>query len=140
MLYCSHARCMYDTDVFQMKAEESLAGAESEFANGRYNNCANRCYYACFQAAITALLRSGIKPAGERGEVKHTVVQAQFVGQLVHRQKKYNAAFKDILARTLVLRQMADYETEQVGKTQASRALRRTRDFFDELKMKGGEN
>jgi hypothetical protein len=32
------------TDVFLAKAEESLAGADSEFANGRYNNCANRCY------------------------------------------------------------------------------------------------
>ena len=30
------------------KAVESLAGAESEYVNGRYNNCANRCYYACF--------------------------------------------------------------------------------------------
>ena len=30
------------------KAAESLAGAESEYVNGRYNNCSNRCYYACF--------------------------------------------------------------------------------------------
>jgi uncharacterized protein (UPF0332 family) len=32
-------------DVFAAKARESLSGAESEFVNGRYNNCANRCYY-----------------------------------------------------------------------------------------------
>ena len=44
-------------DLYTDKAQESLAGAESEFANGRYNNCANRCYYACFQTAIAALLR-----------------------------------------------------------------------------------
>jgi hypothetical protein len=31
-----------------LKAEESLAAAASELANGRYNSCANRCYYACF--------------------------------------------------------------------------------------------
>lgn len=37
------------------KARESLAGAESEFSNERYNNCANRAYYAVFQAAIVAL-------------------------------------------------------------------------------------
>jgi len=42
------------SQVFLAKAEESLAGAESEFVNGRYNNCANRCYYASFQAAIAA--------------------------------------------------------------------------------------
>ena len=43
--------------IFLDKAAESFAGAESELANGRFNNCANRCYYACFQAAIVALLR-----------------------------------------------------------------------------------
>ncbi len=32
--------------LFMEKAQESLAGAESEAANGRHNNCANRCYYA----------------------------------------------------------------------------------------------
>ncbi|HEU5432403.1 MAG TPA: hypothetical protein VFU81_12115 [Thermomicrobiales bacterium] len=43
-------------DIFLHKAQESLAGAESEFVNDRYNNAANRAYYAVFQAAIHALL------------------------------------------------------------------------------------
>jgi hypothetical protein len=30
-------------EPYLVKAIESLAGAESEFAAGRYNNCANRC-------------------------------------------------------------------------------------------------
>jgi len=53
---------------FLAKAQESVAGAESEFAAERYNNCANRCYYACFQAAIHALLKAGIQPQGKRGQ------------------------------------------------------------------------
>jgi uncharacterized protein (UPF0332 family) len=32
------------SEIYFAKATESLAGAESEFINGRYNNCANRCY------------------------------------------------------------------------------------------------
>ena len=44
--------------VFAEKSGESLAGAESELVNGRYNNCSNRCYYACFQAAIQGLARA----------------------------------------------------------------------------------
>ena len=40
------------TGVYLRKAEESLEGANSEFVNGRYNNAVNRCYYACFQAAV----------------------------------------------------------------------------------------
>jgi hypothetical protein len=37
--------------IYLAKVEESLRGAESEFAQGLYNNAANRCYDACFQAA-----------------------------------------------------------------------------------------
>jgi uncharacterized protein (UPF0332 family) len=51
--------------VFLAKAKESLVGAESEFANGHYNNCANCCYYACFQASIAALIRAGIRPKNQ---------------------------------------------------------------------------
>ncbi len=41
-----------DAQLFLVKAEESLAGAESEYTSGRYNNCANRCYYACFRQQL----------------------------------------------------------------------------------------
>jgi uncharacterized protein (UPF0332 family) len=50
--------------VFGLKSFESLAAAESEYVNGRFNTCANRCYYACFQAAVAALARHGITPPG----------------------------------------------------------------------------
>ena len=53
---------MIETDTYREKADESLAGAVSEFANGRYNNCANRCYYSCFLAAVHALVTAGIRP------------------------------------------------------------------------------
>jgi uncharacterized protein (UPF0332 family) len=122
-------------DVFLVKAEESLAGAESEFANGRYNNCANRCYYACFQAAIAALLRAGIQPSGDQWS--HTFVQGQFVGQLINWRKVYSGELRDVLSRTQLLRQTADYEYEQVTEVQAYRALRRARQFL--AAIRGGE-
>ena len=50
--------------LFLDKAGESLAGAESEYVNRRYNNCANRSYYACFQAAVHALAAAGIRSSG----------------------------------------------------------------------------
>jgi len=49
------------SEGFLAKAGESLAGATSELANGRYNNTANRAYYSSFQAAIAALPASGGK-------------------------------------------------------------------------------
>src|SRR5215471_6913893 len=69
-----------DITIYLAKAAESLQTAESEFANGRYNSCANRCYYACFQAAIAALLAEGIRA---RGQWSHEFVQGQFVGVLI---------------------------------------------------------
>ncbi len=60
-------------DIFLDKALECLAGAESEFANGRYNNCANRCFYACFQAAIAALANSGVSASGNQVHLNVTV-------------------------------------------------------------------
>jgi uncharacterized protein (UPF0332 family) len=120
-----------DYDAFLAKAEESLATAESEYINGRYNSCANRCYYACFQAAIAALTRAGVQPIGQWA---HTFVQAQFAGVLIARPKLYPSELRDVLMRNLELRQAADYQAEQVSETQAGRALRRTRSFVSEVK------
>lgn len=66
--------------IYLTKAVESLAGAESEFANGRYNNCANRCYYACFQAAVAALFAAGLTPQGTRTVWSHDVLAGALCG------------------------------------------------------------
>jgi uncharacterized protein (UPF0332 family) len=62
--------------AFLAKAAESLAGATSEFVNGRYDNVANRAYYAALQAAIAALDLAGIHPPGAGVEWSHTFVQS----------------------------------------------------------------
>jgi uncharacterized protein (UPF0332 family) len=126
-------------DLFLGKSRESLAGAESEFAQGRYNNCANRCYYACFQAAIAALRRAGVRPPGASGEWSHAFVPAQFDGVLIGRRKLYPADLRTALARNYALRQTADYEDDLVTQTAASRALRRTRSFVQAITTSDGE-
>lgn len=115
--------------LYLAKAEESLAGAESELVNGRYNNCANRCYYACFQAAIAALITAGIRPDGRQWS--HEFVDGQFSGQLVNRRKLYPADLRDVLTSLLELRQIADYRSSYVSQTRVSRALRRARLLID---------
>ncbi len=86
---------MNAADVFLIKARESLAGAENEFASGRYNNCANRCYYACYQAAIYALLKAGVKPPESQDRWSHAFAQSEFVGRLINRRKVYPAGLRD---------------------------------------------
>jgi uncharacterized protein (UPF0332 family) len=126
------------SEVFLAKATESLAGAESEFVNGRYNNCANRCYYACFQAAISALLDAGLGPNDASGEWGHAFVQARFVGDLINRRKLYPVTLRETLSRALFLRQIGDYRGQQVTETQASRLARHARHFLDTVTAKGG--
>src|SRR5947209_5239478 len=120
-----------DGDDFLTKAEESLATAESEYVNGRFNSCANRCYYAAFQAAVSALIQAGLRPVGQWA---HTFVQAEFAGTLIRRRKLYPSELRDVLMRNLELRQAADYHPEQVSEVQAARALRRARSFVSAIK------
>jgi len=124
---------------FLDKAIESLAGAESEFVNGRYNNGANRCYYACFQGTIHALERAGIQPSGTSARWGHDFVQAQFAQQLVNRRKLYPKELHETLIRNYSLRQVADYRRDLVSETQARRSLRRTREFLATI-QRGGES
>ena len=133
---------MLDEPFFLSKARESLAGAESEFANERYNNCANRCYYACFQAAVAALGEHGIQPEASRGRStwSHTALAATFVGELINRRKVYPAALRDTLSRTSSLREAADYKHELLSETQATRSIRRSRTFVETIiQSEGGE-
>src|SRR5437899_261612 len=106
-----------DANEFLTKAEESLATAETESINGRYNSCANRCYYACFQAAVAALIRAGVSPRGDQW--RHEFVQAQFSTMLIRQRKVYPSELRDVLMRNLQVRQAADYTPEQVSEPQA---------------------
>jgi uncharacterized protein (UPF0332 family) len=101
-------------DIYLVKARESLEGASSEFANGRFDNCASRAYYACFQAAIAALLSEGIGTAGQAEQWGHDYVQARFTGDLINRRKQYPGTFRETLIRGLQLRHTADYKTQHV--------------------------
>jgi uncharacterized protein (UPF0332 family) len=124
-------------EIFLAKAEESLAGAESEFVNGRQNNCANRSYYACFQAAIAALIEAGIQPTARREHWGHDFVQAAFIGQLINRQKVYPPALRATLERNFALRQTADYQRGRVSQTEAARAVRRADEFIEAISTGG---
>src|SRR3954452_7137759 len=133
---------MIDSDTtFFEKAEESLAGAESEYANGRSNNSANRCYYACFQAAIYALIRAGIRPPGASQEWGHGFVQAQFVGQLINRRKLYPTSVRNTLEQNYRLRAIADYhQQDHVTDVRAARAVSRTEAFVEAIRQPGGRS
>ena len=127
-----------DVATYLAKALESLEGAESELANRRYNNCANRCYYACFQAAIAALLAEGIQARSTKGHWRHQTIHATFVEQLIKRRRIYPPSLRSVLAELMLLRQDADYETDRVSRKQATRAVRRSREFVEAIRLREG--
>lgn len=116
--------------VLLEKALESLTGAEDEYTKERYNNVANRSYYACFQAAISALILAGIRAPGSSDQWGHDYVQAQFVGQLINRRKIYGTELRNTLEQNYRLREVADYHPrEHVTQVRAARALHRAHVF-----------
>jgi uncharacterized protein (UPF0332 family) len=126
-----------EAGAYRQKAWESLAGAESETANGRYNNAANRAYYACYQASIAALVSAGLS----RSRWDHDYVQAQFADQLIGRRKLYPSELRSVLSDLSQLRVQADYEQRTVGRSVADRALREARKFLtDVLGSKDGQS
>lgn len=113
-------------------AMESLAGAESECANRQFSNCANRAYYAAFQAAISALVGAGIRPKSG-GQWPHGLVQAEFVGKLINRNRRYSPSLRPMLSTLLALRSRADYEPDAISELEALRGLRRSREFVEQI-------
>ena len=126
-----------DIAIYLAKAAESLLTAESELINGRYNSCANRCYYACFQAAIAAVLSEGIRGLGDQWP--HTFVQAVFAGQLINRRHRYPATLRSTLGDLQHLRHRADYKTDLITRTEATRGLRRCRELVTAVRQETGE-
>lgn len=124
--------------IYLSEAEESLAGAASEHNNGRYNNAANRAYYATFQAAVFALQAAGLSSSGPHRTWSHGSVQAVFARELIAGRKLYPSGFRDVLSRNYLLRESADYGRDVVSETQAARALGRTRTFVQAITQQGG--
>ena len=115
--------------TFLDKARESLEGARLAHEGGRFNNSANRSYYACFQAAIHALIVAGIVVARRDTQWNHGSIQGQFNGLLINRRHRYSADLRQTLALNYDLRADADYTDKPISEITALRALRRAERF-----------
>lgn len=61
--------------------------------------------------------------------------RATNVGQLINRRKRYAPHLRRSLSENLVLRQTADDGTDAISDVQASRAVRRTHEFVDAIRL-----
>jgi uncharacterized protein (UPF0332 family) len=137
---CQYNPRMIDIgELYLAKAQASLNGAQSELERRRFDNAANRAYYACFQAAIAGLIWARLRPSGSAVTWEHAFVQARFVGELINRRKRYAADLRDTLSATMRLRHEADYQYDSVTADQAIRTVRRATRFVEEVGSKRGE-
>lgn len=111
---------------FLSKAEENLKIAHISFDQKCYNACANRAYFAAFQAAIAALIHKGIK----QGNFDHKWVQAEFNEKLIKRQKIYPSRLRSYLLKMQLLRNVADYEHDTVSSKEASEQFRKAEEII----------
>ena len=123
--------------VYLSKALASLAGADAELARELFNNAVNRAYYACYQAAVAALVADGVEPELE-DFWPHDVVHAQFAKLLVDERGRYPRRLRATLKAVFDERLKADYEPDVIGAGTADEAVRRARDFVQEVAARVG--
>jgi hypothetical protein len=61
-------------------------------------------------------------------------VQANFVGQLIHRPKRYAATLRRTLTDRLAIRPKANYRVASLSQRQAAQEVRRAQEFVCEVK------
>ena len=111
------------------KAHASLRGADLEMQAQLFDGAVNRAYYACYQAAVAALVAEGIPPVVERFW-PHDVVQAQFPSILVDSLQRYPPWTRGTLKAIFDERLKADYEPDDVSPETAAEAVRRAGEFL----------
>lgn len=116
---------------FLTKAKENIKAAEVLFENQLYNACANRAYYAAFQAAIAALTAIGI----ETDRLSHDAIQANFAVEFIQRRKIYPSHLKSYLMDLQAVRDDADYKGRLVSKKVTLRQLRKAKEFVERVEQ-----
>src|SRR3990172_5250648 len=124
---------MGESQLFLDKARESLASAHADFAAGRFNSCANRAYYAAFQAAIAALIHAGVQ--GREDIWSHRFVMSECSSTLVRRIHLLPSSLSSALNALMEKRNVADYESRSVSKQESRRSLRRAGEIVSAVRV-----
>lgn len=114
------------------KAQEDLQAAEVCINSQLPNNAARCAYFACYHAAIAALLAAGIRVK----DWDHDQVQAKFNGVLVGKRHLYGQDLRGVLNDLMDLRHAADYTAEIISKKNAERALRAAQNFIEAIERR----
>lgn len=114
---------------FFNKAKGSMTAAQICFDNGLNSSAVNRAYYAAFQAAVAALAHKGIR----KDRLDHKWVQAEFNANLIRKTKHFPSKFRAYLGDMQAVRNMADYDMEEIGARAASKQLAKAKEMVEAI-------
>ena len=116
---------------FLEQSDDTLLAAQVLLEKELYDSCANRAYYAAFQAALAALTSFGLK--AEKSE--HKWVQATFnliVNCCINANFSTDAS-KPTLLDLQRIRNRADYTDKKIGFKIAHRQLAQAKVFVETI-------
>lgn len=116
------AREVIDWQVYLAKAQNNLRTAQSAFAQGDFDSCASRAYFAVFHGEIAALIRLTEFRQGRWG---HDQVQAEFNRRLIRSRKLFPTSLRLIHNDLMGRRHIADSSDQRVSARTAERCLRK---------------
>lgn len=98
--------------VYLAKAKNSLRTAQSTYAQGDFDSCASRAYFAVLQAEIAALLKlTEFRPE----QWRHDRVQEEFNRRLIQARKVFPASLRSIHNDLIGRRRLADYTDQHTS-------------------------
>ena len=72
-----------DIAIYLTKAMESLLTAETEFINGRYNSCANRCYSWAVSIATQTPIRRRLRTKRDESQERQAALACQLLNRML---------------------------------------------------------
>lgn len=112
-------------NLHRRKALLALAGAESEFAAGRYNNAIGRAYYYCFHLAVAARIAAGERPDRTPERWRHGLTLRALDRLLTHWSEAANLLGQ--MADIYSMRLRAGYELPLSTEMEASETIERAK-------------
>jgi len=121
--------------ILREKAKETLASAELLCAEGKYTDCANRCYYAMMYSLKSLLENKGLLADWKANELKEAESHRSLENGLANLVTRGVLDIVDQSAFDYVKDQRwkCDYSLYKFEKADAENCLKKAQDFYDKV-------
>ena len=119
-----------DCQIYLAKARNSLRTAQNAYAQGGFDSCASRAYFAVFQAEIAALIKL---TEFRLVQWRHGRVQAEFNRRLILARKLFPASLRSVHYDLVGVRHTVDYSDQMISTRAADQCLRKAAEMLTNI-------